>query len=229
MNFDILFSKSEWRMNDGTPDSACARDQIDPDFTRDILESDIPRDVLEILLTDRTTGKNIMWMTDGYEHLESVFDTKMRAQDEIDIDVISRPGNKIIRPRVDKSKAEQKERIQKKAAIGRLFDGWDFGIVLSIERMTMRGKSTDSALERDILEWNVPEEVFAVLLKGCSTGRNLIRATDDYAARGNGFGVNDEIQAVQIADKEHPVIRLRDIQAQDLWYECFELRTKGIE
>ena len=90
---------------------------IDPDFTRDILESEIPRDVLELLLADQTTGRNIMWMTDGYEHLESVFDVKMGVQDEIDIDVISRPGNKIIRPRVDKSKAEQKERIQKKAEV----------------------------------------------------------------------------------------------------------------
>ena len=32
---------------------------IDPDFTRDILESDISTDVLDILLTDRTTGKDI--------------------------------------------------------------------------------------------------------------------------------------------------------------------------
>ena len=38
--------------------------------------------------------------------------------------------------------------------------------------------------DRDILEWNVPEEVLAVLLKDRSTGRNLIWATDDYAARG---------------------------------------------
>ena len=37
---------------------------------------------------------------------------------------------------------------------------------------------------RDILEWHVPEEVLAVLLKDRSTGRNLIWATDDYAARG---------------------------------------------
>ena len=42
--------------------------------------------------------------------------------------------------------------------------------------------------DRDILEWNVPEEVLAVLLKDRSTGRNLIWATDDYAARGKGFG-----------------------------------------
>ncbi|MBR3221931.1 MAG: hypothetical protein IKF72_06805 [Kiritimatiellae bacterium] len=46
----------------------------------------------------------------------------------------------------------------------------------------MRGRTTDSALKRDILEWNVPEEVLAVLLKDRSTGRNLIWATDDYAA-----------------------------------------------
>ena len=48
----------------------------------------------------------------------------------------------------------------------------------------MRGKSTDGALARDILEWNVPEEVLAVLLKDRSTGGNLIWATDDYAVRG---------------------------------------------
>ena len=48
--------------------------------------------------------------------------------------------------------------------------------------------------DRDILEWNVPEEVLVVLLKDRSTGRNLIWATDDYAARGKGFGATDEMQ-----------------------------------
>ena len=73
----------------------------------------------------------------------------------------------------------------------------------------MRGKSTDSAFARDILERNVPEEVLAVLLKDRSTGRNLIWATDDYAARGKGFGANDEMQVAQIVDKDQPVIRPR--------------------
>ena len=94
-----------------------SKDTIDPDFTRDVLESDIPRDVLQILLADRTTGKNIMWMTDGYEHLESTFDVKMGVHDEINADVISRPGNKIIRPRVDKSKDEQRKRVVGKAEV----------------------------------------------------------------------------------------------------------------
>ena len=49
-----------------------------------------------------------------------------------------------------------------------------------------------SGFDRDILEWNIPEEVLAVLLKDRSTGRNLIWATDDYAERGKGFGTNDE-------------------------------------
>ena len=59
----------------------------------------------------------------------------------------------------------------------------------------MRGKLTDCALACDILEWNVPEEVLAVLLKDRSTGRNLIWATDDYAALAcnvaGGVGVVD--------------------------------------
>ena len=90
---------------------------ITPDFTRDIREADIPRDVLNVLLTDQTTGKNILWMTDGYQHLESTFGIKMGMRDEIKAEAIARPGDKIIRPRVDKSKAEQKERIQKKAEV----------------------------------------------------------------------------------------------------------------
>ncbi len=91
---------------------------IDPDLgKRDVLESEIPRDVLDILLKDRTTGKNILWMTDGYEHLESIFGIKMGIHVPIDADAISRLGNKIIRPRVDKSKEEQRKRVQKKAEV----------------------------------------------------------------------------------------------------------------
>ena len=64
-------------------------------------------------------------------------------------------------------------------------------------------------LERDILEWNIPEEVLAVLLKDRTTGRNLIWATDDYAERGDGFADKDEIRVEQIIDKDNPVIRPR--------------------
>ena len=36
----------------------------------------------------------------------------------------------------------------------------------------MNCKMVDSVFKRDILEWHVPEEVLAVLLKDRSTGRN---------------------------------------------------------
>lgn len=42
---------------------------------------------------------------------------------------------------------------------------------------------TKNRIQSDIQEWNVPEEVLAVLLKDRSTGRNLIWATDDYARK----------------------------------------------
>ena len=51
-----------------------------------------------------------------------------------------------------------------------------------------------SGFDRDILEWNIPEEVLAVLLKDRSTGQNLIWATDDYAERGKRFCAGDEIR-----------------------------------
>jgi hypothetical protein len=46
----------------------------------------------------------------------------------------------------------------------------------------MAGAMTKTRIQSDILEWHVPEEVLAVLRKDRTTGRNLIWATDDYAA-----------------------------------------------
>ena len=44
-----------------------------------------------------------------------------------------------------------------------------------------------SGFDRDILEWSIPEEVLAVLLKDRSTGRNLIWATDEKENFTNGI------------------------------------------
>ena len=64
--------------------------------------------------------------------------------------------------------------------------------------MEQHAKET-CGVDRDILEWSIPEEVFAVLLKDRSTGRNLIWATDDYAERGKGFDAGDETRHVYLA------------------------------
>lgn len=64
-------------------------------------------------------------------------------------------------------------------------------------------------LERDILEWKLPADVLAVLLKDRTTGKNILWGTDDYADRGNGFSATDEMMPDQVADKERPLIRPR--------------------
>ena len=90
---------------------------IDPDFKRDVQESDIPEDVLKMLLKDQTTGNNILWMTDNYVKYESLFDAKMGPRDQILVEEVNRPGTKIIRPRVDKSREEQRARVVGKAEV----------------------------------------------------------------------------------------------------------------
>lgn len=90
---------------------------INPDFKRDVQESDIPEDVLKMLLKDQTTGNNILWMTDNYVKYESLFDVKMGPKDQILAEEVNRPGTKIIRPRVDKSREEQRARVVGKAEV----------------------------------------------------------------------------------------------------------------
>ena len=68
---------------------------------------------------------------------------------------------------------------------------------------------TKNRIQSDILEWSLPEEVLSVLLKDRTTGENLIWATEDYAQRGAGFGVDDQITVAQITSKNDPVIRPR--------------------
>ena len=87
-------------------------------------------------------------------------------------------------------------------------------------------KTKCSQLERDILEWNIPEEVLTVLLKDRTTGRNLIWATDDYAERGKGFAASDEIQIEQIIDKNNPVIRPRVDKAAEEQRKRVEKRAE---
>ena len=58
--------------------------------------------------------------------------------------------------------------------------------VVTVEKLMQSDAKDIGGLDRDILEWNVPEEVLAVLLKDRSTGRNLIWATDRQ--RGMEYG-----------------------------------------
>ena len=74
----------------------------------DILEDQIPREFLEILLVDRTTGKNILWATDIGGHNE---------HDSIHIEDIVGDNGLVLRPRVRKSDEEKRLRTKKRAEV----------------------------------------------------------------------------------------------------------------
>ena len=72
----------------------------------DIKEFNIPRHILEILLKDRTTGRNILWGTDqyGYDPKSSIEISQIISGD-------------VIKPRVLKSQEDQKSRTDSKAEV----------------------------------------------------------------------------------------------------------------
>jgi hypothetical protein len=70
-------------------------------------------DILELLLADMTTGHNIIWATEDYIHLGRGF-----ASDQpITVAAITGHHAGLIRPRVEKSKERQGDRVKDKAEV----------------------------------------------------------------------------------------------------------------
>ena len=89
---------------------------MSPKKSIDIKENDllkIDRSLLEILLKDKTTGKNIIWATDNY----SKYGFSYSAEKEIKIELITSRHGGIIKPRIEKSKTEQQQRVRQKAEV----------------------------------------------------------------------------------------------------------------
>ena len=87
-----------------------------PEKSIDIKENDllkIDRSLLEILLKDKTTGNNIIWATDNY----SKYGFSYLAEKEIKIELITSRHGGIIKPRIEKSKTEQQQRVRQKAEV----------------------------------------------------------------------------------------------------------------
>ena len=82
----------------------------------DILENDIytmDNDILDILLLDRTTGRNIIWASDDYESYGESYEAKY----PITVFQITKENKDIIQPRVTKNKKEQLSRTKGKAEV----------------------------------------------------------------------------------------------------------------
>ena len=89
---------------------------MSPEKSIDIKENDLLKidpELLEILLKDKTTGNNIIWATDNY----SQYGFSYSAEKEIKIELITSRHGGIIKPRIEKSKTEQQQRVRQKAEV----------------------------------------------------------------------------------------------------------------
>lgn len=77
----------------------------------ELLKIDIS--LLEILLQDKTTGKNLIWATDNYVKYGECY----LPDKEIFAELITSQNGNIIKPRMAKPKAEQQQRVRQKAEV----------------------------------------------------------------------------------------------------------------
>jgi hypothetical protein len=73
----------------------------------------LDHELLEILLKDRSSGKNIIWATDNYAHKGIGF----QRHDHIELSSVIGYNGNVVKPRVEKSKREQLDRIKQKAEV----------------------------------------------------------------------------------------------------------------
>ena len=70
-------------------------------------------ELLDILLKDRSSGKNIIWATDNYSSRGCGY----QNYDYITVQSVTGYNGNVVKPRVEKSKKEQTERIKQKAEV----------------------------------------------------------------------------------------------------------------
>lgn len=82
----------------------------------DILENtlyDLSKEILSILLSDKTSNKNILWCTDNYNK----YGKKYLFNKTIEIELITGKNGDVIKPRTRKTTFEKKKRIKEKAEV----------------------------------------------------------------------------------------------------------------
>lgn len=148
--------------------------------------------LLEILLTDRSSKKNLIWATDNYASRGFGF----QSFDYITVNAIIRRNGSVIKPRVEKSKKEQASRVKDKAEVftpswicnaqnNIIDDAWfgkgnvfntetDKGWIVNLERITFpEGKSWQDYVKENRLEITCGEAPYLVSRYDTVTG-NII-------------------------------------------------------
>ena len=73
----------------------------------------LDKELLRILLKDHSSGKTIIWATDNYSALGNGF----QSSDHITVESVTGLNGNVVKPRVEKSRKEQTDRIKQKAEV----------------------------------------------------------------------------------------------------------------
>ena len=73
----------------------------------------LDKELLQILLKDHSSGKTIIWATNNYSSLGYGF----QSSDHITVESVTDVNGNVVKPRVEKTKEEQTERIKQKAEV----------------------------------------------------------------------------------------------------------------
>lgn len=129
----------------------------------DIIESSLRRrgNLLDILLSDKTTGKNILWATDSYEAMGEGY----KATSEIKKELITGEHEELIQPRAAKPIDEQKRRTKDKAEVFtplKVVDRMNKLVDWSSELKIATDKNWQEYVSRTMLEISCGEAPFIV-------------------------------------------------------------------
>ena len=157
--------------------------------------ANLDKEILEILLTDNTTKKTIIWATDAYKkHGPGYY-----FNDYITIEKITGIMKSVIKPRIKKEKQEQEYRIKDKAEVftpswmcnhqNNLLDECWFGYknvfnkeveqgwITNKNKITFNNKKWSDYIEKNILEISCGEAPYLVSRYDTVTGK-ILELTD---------------------------------------------------
>jgi hypothetical protein len=138
----------------------------------DINENSILRmnpELISILLKDRSSGKNILWMTNNYASHGAGYE----ENSEITIPSITGKNHNIIKPRISKSKLEQFHRIRDKAEV--FTPSWICNKQNNLIDNAWFGRSNIFNIEDDN-GWSVTTVPIPFATEGEKTWRNYVLA-----------------------------------------------------
>ncbi len=144
---------------------------------RDIIEKLNENGLLDLILTDRTTEKEIIWATDNYARLGDGYG----REDEITAKMLTKPGF-ALKSRADKAAAEQSERTKTHAEVftpfeivKKMTDYIDAGEIEKINSFSgaEREKALENYIDTRYLEITCGEAPFLVSRYDAATGEPI--------------------------------------------------------